>query len=240
MKKFIVVLCLFSALFLAAAVSAAPGLEEQLALIADNAALWRQDVDYGLWGYATADLDQDGCLEILSASLQGTGLYTYLNVFSVSPDGTALNEVKQDRPEYESAPDIMQDSAPVFYDPEAKTYYYVFSDFIRNGFAENFEYKRGIWLEEGTWKEVLLAGRDTKCTDIESCTDTFTGPDGEEISAEQFGTAEDIRFGGLSKGTLMLSWNMTDKESFDAITREALLANLANTGSVSLTPASGQ
>ena len=240
MKKFIVVFCLFLSLFLTAAAFAAPEIQEQLELIADNTGLWKQDVDYGSWGYTMTDLDQNGYLEIISASLQGTGMYTYLNVFTVDPDGNGLRKAEQDRPEQESAPDVMQEIVPVFFDPETEVYYYVFSDFIRNGYAENFENKRAVWLENETWKELSLANKHTVCTDTENCTDTYTDPDGNEISAEQFGSAEDTRFAGLSKGTLTLTWNMTDNESFAGITREELLGNLANIGQPELLPESAQ
>ncbi len=230
MKSNIFVLCLIFVFCLTAAASAAPEFTEQLDLIADNSALWRQDVDYGLWGYTTADLDQDGCLEILSASLQGTGMYTYLNVFSVDPEGKGLIEVKQDRPDYESAPDVMQESVPVFQEPETGMFYYIFTDYIRNGFAESYENKRAVRLEDGIWKELPLAGKATVCTDIESCTDSWTDPDGGPISEEQYTSAEDTYFDKFSKGILTLSWNMTDNEQFEQITREELLANLANIG----------
>ena len=73
MKKIIfsVVLFILPAVFMA--VSAAPEVNDQLDLIAANADLWKQDVEFGLWGFTVTDLDHNGRLEIISASVQGTG-----------------------------------------------------------------------------------------------------------------------------------------------------------------------
>ncbi|MBQ6509937.1 MAG: hypothetical protein IJI07_10730 [Flexilinea sp.] len=228
MEKFLMILILCLVISLPAAVVAAPGYYEQLDLIAENADLWKQEMEYGLWGYTVTDLDQNGRLEIISASLQGTGMYTIIQIFEVDPEGTALSEVMQDRPEYESAPDIMLDTAPAFYDPETEVYYYIFTDYIRNGYAESYENKRAVWLAEGIWEEIPLVNKNTVCTDIESCTDSYTDPEGNVISEEVYENAEDLCFDGYEKGILRLNWNMTDSESFAQMTMKELRDALEN------------
>ena len=57
----------------------------QLSLIAANASVWVQDASYGtVYQYTVTDLDQNGRLEVIAASLQGTGLYTYSCFFEVN------------------------------------------------------------------------------------------------------------------------------------------------------------
>lgn len=228
MKKYLMILIIALAVCLPAAVFAVPGYYEQLDLIAENADLWKQEMEYGSWGYTVTDLDQNGRLEIISASLQGTGMYTIIKIFEINPEGTALTEVLQDRPDYESSPDIMLDSASAFYDPDTQVYYYIFTDFIRNGFAESYQNKRAIWLEEGIWKELPLANRTTICTDIESCTDSFTDPEGNEISEDGYEIAENTRFTGYEKGILRLNWNMTNTETFAQTSVKELRSTLEN------------
>ena len=237
MRNYLMILFLCLFICLPAAVIAAPGYYEQLDLIAENADLWKQEMEYGLWGYTVADLDQNGRLEIISASLQGTGIYTLIRIFEVDAEGTILTEVTQDRPEYESSPDIMIDTAPVFYDPETEVYFYIFTDYIRNGFAESHENKCAVWLEEGIWKEIPLANKSTVCTDIESCTDFYTNPEGNEISGEMYEEAENICFDGYEKGILRLNWNMTDSESFAQMSMNELREALENVSYAE--PASG-
>ena len=224
-KHTILLLLLFLCCF-STAVFAAPAYQDQIALIADNAALWQQDVDYGLWGYIVTDLDQNGRLEIISASLQGTGMYTIITVFEVSEDGSVLNEVKQDRPEYESAPDIMSDRVKVFHDEDAGRYYYIFTDMIRNGYAENYENKRAVWLEDGVWKEMPLVNKSVIYGDADHYTETFEDASGNTITEEEYLAAEDSRFENISPEEVCLNWQMTDKEGFSGTDRAALLVLL--------------
>lgn len=228
MKKYLMIFVMCLIFCLPAAVFAAPGYPEQLELIAENADLWKQEMEYGQWGYTVTDLDLNGRLEIISASLQGTGMYTYVQIFEVDPDGTALIEIPQDRPDYESAPDIMLETASAFYDPESNLYYYIFTDFIRNGYAENYENKRAVYLEEGIWKEIRLAQKATIFSDIENFTVTFTDPEGKEISEDVYENAENTRFSGYEKGILWLNWNMTDKETFAKTDKTELRSSLEN------------
>ena len=216
------ILCVFSA------VSAGSDYSNQLELIADNAELWQPDEVYSFWGYTVTDLDRNGRLEIISASLQGTGLYTTFRVYEVSEDGTALNEIIQDRAEYDSAPDIMTETAPAFADEENGLYYYVFSDFIRNGYAESYVYKQAVYLENETWKELLLASQSMLCSDPENCVTTYSDADGKEIDEQQYGSAEATYFPDCRKGTLQLNWNMVQQTDFARLTREDLVKSLEN------------
>ena len=109
MKRLLTLLFAFI-LLTATAVQADPDLSAQLDLIAAGADTWKHDIDFGQWGYTAADLDGNGRTEIIAATLQGTGLYTYFNIYEVSEDGLSLTEVTQDRPVYDSAPDIMMET----------------------------------------------------------------------------------------------------------------------------------
>ncbi len=223
MNKHVIFLFLLLLCCLSPAVSAAPAYQDQLALIADNTALWQQDIDYGLWGYIVTDLDYNGRMEIISASLQGTGMYTIINIFEVSEDGSTLAEVEQDRPEYESSPDIMSDKTKVYHDEDAGRYYYIFTDMIRNGYAENYENKRAVWLEDGVWKEMPLANKSVIYSDIDHFTETFADASGNAISEEEYLSAEDSWFENISPEEVCLKWQMTDKEGFSGTDRADLL-----------------
>ncbi len=222
---------LFALCCLTAAVSAAPGIPEQMELIADNTGLWKQDVGFGLWGYIVTDLDRNGRMEIISASLQGTGMYTYINIFEVSEDSLSLNEVKQDRPEYDSAPDIMTDRVKVYHDEDAGRYYYIFTDMVRNGYAENYENKRAVWLEDSVWNEIPLAHKSVIYSDAENYTETFEDASGNTISEEEYTAAEDSRFGNITPEEVCLNWQMTDSDGFSGTDRTALLTLLEGSAS---------
>ena len=225
MKRLLTLLFAFI-LLTATAVQADPDLSAQLDLIAAGADTWKQGIDFGQWGYTAADLDGNGRTEIIAATLQGTGLYIYFNIYEVSEDGLSLTEITQDRPVYDSAPDIMMETVPVFFDSESGLRYYIFPDFVRNGYAESWQSKRAAYLENGVWKEKMLGQQYITCTDPEHCTSEFSDADGSPISEEAFNTLEDTCFEGLEKGTFTFRWNMTDNETFAAMFPEALRASL--------------
>ncbi len=214
------------------AVSAAPDFREQLELIASQTYLWAPDYDpYIQWGYIVADLDQNGRQEIISASLQGTGMYTTFDIFEVSEDGSSLKKVEQDRPEYDSAPDIMVSRIDRYYDEKDDRYSYVFTDMIRNGYAEYYENKRAVWLEDGIWKETPLVFMSVICTDPDHCTESFSDASEEEISAEAYENAAAIYFENIEPAEICLNWQMTDREVFSKMDRAALLASLGASAS---------
>ena len=122
----------------------------------------------------------------------------------------------------------MLETAPVFCDPESQICYYIFTDFIRNGYAENYENKRAVYLDEGIWKEIDLARKATIFSDPENFTVTFSDPEGNELSEDRYESAEDTYFAGCEKEILRLNWNMTDTESFAQMSREELRGALEN------------
>ena len=212
---------------LSTAVCAAPEVSEQLDLIADHADIWSLSYDFNLpWGYTVTDLDHNGRYEIISASVQGTGFYTDIKIFEVSEDGTSLNEVEQERPDYDSAPDIMTDRVKVFHDADAGRFYYIFTDMIRNGYAEFYENKRAVRLEDGVWKETALAYKSVLFSDPEHSTESYKDASGAEITEEAYLTAEDDYFKNIQPEEFCPGWQMTDTETFPGITREALRASL--------------
>ena len=218
----IILSCLVSAF----PTSAVPDQVRQLETIADNAPEWQQKEVFGLWGYTVTDLDQNGRLEIISASLQGTGMYTYIIILEVDEEGTGLSEVRQDREEYMSPPDIMIDHAPVYHDTETGIFYYLFDDFIRNGYAQLYENKRTVSLKDGVWSETMLAYKETLYTDADHFTVSYTDAAGNEIDENRYSSIAETFFGTADWNKAVFNWQTCDEESFTAMDRDALLESL--------------
>lgn len=227
MKKTFIFAVLFILMLSAAAGYAAPDLEQQFALIAGNADLWKQDVDFGMWGYAVTDLDHNGRLEIIAASVQGTGFYTYMNVFEVDEEGTGLIDIYGPfQVQGKSAPDIMVSAVPTYFDKESGRYYYIFEDYIRNGMAENYQNKRAVSIADGKWEEALLAEKATIYTDAEHYTITCTNSAGNPISEAQYDGIVETVYGNLEQSETCINWQMTDNEAFAALTPAQLIESL--------------
>ena len=83
------VLCAGTAAF---ADGAAATPKEQLKLIASQIDNLKQNDSANTWYYTVADLDHDGCLEFIAASLHPLDRSTNLKVWTVSKDAASLNE----------------------------------------------------------------------------------------------------------------------------------------------------
>ena len=69
--------------------------EKQIDVIMNNIDTWNLSTDediYAPYGYAITDLDQNGRLEIIASSCQGTGIYTYSNYYEVNESRYILIE----------------------------------------------------------------------------------------------------------------------------------------------------
>lgn len=227
MKKSIILITLCLLALTISAVHAQTPVTDQLALIGNSRSLWIQEA-FGLWGFTVTDLDRNGRLEIISASVQGTGFYTNIIAFEVNEAGNALVEVEQDRKEGDSAPDIMVDKAPMYFDETTGIRYYIFSDLIRNGYQESYENIRAVSLENGVWKEKPLAFKTTLFTDNSEGTSTYTNPAGESITRFQYQNAAEEAFAPLKAEEFRMNWQMTDTEAFNAMSPADLTAALTS------------
>lgn len=227
MKKNIFAIMLFLLLAVSAAVSAAPEVSDQLDLIAANAGMWKQDVDFGLWGFTVTDLDHNGLLEIISASVQGTGFYTYINAYEVNETGDGFTELQGPSDERtDSAPDIMVSTTPVYYDKDTGRYYYIFDDIIRNGMAEYYENKCAVSIVDGKWEETLLAMKHTIYTDADHYTITCTDGSGNTITEEQYDAIAQTVYAGLEQNEAEFDWQMTETAEFSALTTQQIREKL--------------
>jgi len=227
MKKNVAAAVILLVLLTALTVFAAPGTDEQISLIAANADLWKQDNEYESWGYIVTDLDQNGRLEIISCSVQGSGFYSYVKAFEVREDGSGLTEIRglgADRTD--SLPDIWTGSVPFYFDRETGVYYYIFNDMIRNGMAEYYENKRAVSITDGTWQEIQLASKVTLYSDPEHFTITRTGSQGEAISEAQYESIAETVFKGLGAGEIRFNWITTDTREFGQLSLQQLTDSL--------------
>ena len=208
-------------------VQAQTGFDEQISLIAANADLWKQDVEYGVWGYVVTDLNKNDRPEIISCSVQGTGFYSYIKAYEVNEEGTGLNDLMEKlNLRTDSSPDIMVTSAPVYFDKEAGRYYYIFDDMIRVGMTEYHENKRAVSIIDGLWEETTLAVKNTVYTDADHAEITCFDGNGNGISEAQYAAIADSVYGNLEAGEACFNWVTTESADFAALSPSQLAENL--------------
>lgn len=181
----------------------------QLQLIADNTAVWMGDTELIAepFFYAVTDLDQNGRLEIIQSSCQGTGLYTYTKLWEVGTDETALAPCQFSMAEGDSQPDIITNPDMVYFDEARDCYFYIFRDDIRNGAAEHYQNRVAFSLQDGVVTTTLLG----QCHSIYASPDsdavtTYTDTDGNIIDEEAYSMAADKTFSGLTAMEATIGW----------------------------------
>ena len=175
------------------------------------------------WYYAVTDLDHDGSLEFVAASLHPQDRSTNLKVWEVSTDRTALTECGLDKDPEESFPDILTDNADTYHVADTDTWYYMVYDNIVISDTEVYTVKTAVNLKDGVidydayaieHSVLKNAYRDVTHTDI----------NGIAISAQQYNAAGANAFAAAERSNTNFDW-FTQEDA-------GLLSRLADSYSV--------
>ena len=186
----------------------------QKQILENNQALWEFSDPYDSpWFYTFTDLDHNGRLEVMAATTQGTGIFTYAHYWEVLPDGSGIRNCYHENIEIEGPddwPEIILDSIPCFYDRTADRYYYPCEGVTRSGVAYQFYAWYALCLKNGVAEWELLASKevsyDEQGSEHVSCQDAA----GNEISGQDYDSAVERRFAGMEKTERKLNWIQVD------------------------------
>ena len=189
--------------------------EVQRAFILDRYDSWATPWQNGTedWYYTFTDLDHNGRLELITASLQGTGLFTYADVWEMNEDFTDLVPCTDDLGEGGSYPDIIIQSLSCFYNASEGRYYYLFDDLARSGMAENYAAKVVLSLNNGKVELTTICSKYEAYSDPESDPlVTYRGGNGNEISLEQYEKAVGDWAVGMEMSDFELEWTAVRRD----------------------------
>ena len=186
---------------------------EQRALIERSRSIWEPDLEYETWYSAITDLDRNGRLEILLASLQGSGLYTWVNVWEVNENCSGLTLCQDNTGEGEAWPDIIKETLTQYRDPVSGRYTCVCEDYMRDGAAHYLTSLDSFCLDKGQIDVKVLASKDELYSEDGSSTVRYYDANGAEITADAWNSAEQNAFVGQERGTLTLSWTQLEKQT---------------------------
>ena len=135
----------------------------------------------GTGSYTVTDLDGNGCLEILSANYDSSTSDTEWKMWEISAEGEFVScELPWE--DGESQPDVITDSAAVYYDGDNDIYYYIFEDVVAAEDGTENAQSVALSLQDGVLTSELL--------EAEENTDRFDGMDEMEASFNWISTAE--------------------------------------------------
>lgn len=182
-------------------------LNSQINIIVDKFDTWKvEEFLQNEYNYAITDLDHNGRLEIIVASCQGTGIFTYGDMYEVNEERTGIYKIEDNVLEDAAWPDIIVNKVKVFYDGVNDTYEYIFDNFTRNGAAESYEAK-AVWvLKDDKLNIDYIANKSTIYDENGVPTITCTNSEDKEISKEEYENIEDDIFKTLPSKIVSLKW----------------------------------
>lgn len=191
--------------------------EAQIALLVANRDQWYPVENYYVpYSYAVADLDQNGRLELLITVCMGTGFFSENAAWEVNATGDGIVSCGDIFDTYESQVDLGYAQTDVYYDG-AGIYYYMVSDYIRNGWAFNATEKYALSLQDGQLQARHLASYG--CENFEDGSQSITCYDasGAEISQEEYEQIEATVFAELIPMTASFLWQAEYLEDTDLL-----------------------
>lgn len=188
--------------------------EEQKRILEDNRSLWEFADPYASpWFYTFTDLDHNGLLEVIAASTQGSGLFTYGHFYEVLPDGSGLRNCCPENGEIEGPddwPDLVMQSLPCFHDAAADRYYYLCENLTRSGYNHQYYSMNALCLCDGAAEWELLVSKavdwDENGGEHVTCADAAGNP----ISEQDYDAAAERRFAGMERSALALEWTQVE------------------------------
>lgn len=182
--------------------------DQQKALIMDHYDLWSESWDNGVdWFYTITDLDRNGRMEVICASLQGTGLYTYADIWEVKEDFSGISKCEDTLGEGGAYPDIITETANCYYSESSGLYYYLFDDVARSGMAEHYTGKVVLCLDKGTVELYTICSQYEQYEDPESDPlVTYSDADGKAITKEAYEQAVANWAVGMTMSDFEMEW----------------------------------
>ena len=157
------------------------------------------------WYYTVADLDHDGTLEFIAASLHPQDRSTNLKVWGANADRSALTEYTLQKDPDESFPDIMTDTADTFHDPETDTWYYLVYDNIIISDTEVYTVKTAVNLKNSVIAYDAYAVEHSVKAGNRRTVD-HTDPNGVKISPEQYNASVFNTFASAERSSTNFDW----------------------------------
>ena len=192
--------------------------EEQRRILEDNRSLWTFDQeDYSPdWYYAFTDLDHNGLLEVLAASTQGSGMFTYAHFYEVLPDGSGIKNLYHADEEVEGPddwPEVVMESIPCYYDSASDCYYYVCTNTTRDGAAHSISQTAALSLKDGVAEWEYLACMDIRMTDSGEEKTSYEDAEGNSITEEDYNSIVEKRFAGMEQSEFKPEWTAVTHSS---------------------------
>ncbi|MBR6352851.1 MAG: hypothetical protein IKS25_01900, partial [Oscillospiraceae bacterium] len=194
---------------------AAPSFDQQRRILEAARSLWEFSEPYyeSPWFYTFTDLDHNGRLEVIAATTQGTGIFTYALFWELAENFSELREVWHESEEIEGPedwPEIIMSELTGYHDEASERWYYVCENTTRSGMAHHYYSWNALCLKDGAAEWELLASKsvdwDENGAEHVECLDAQGNP----ITEQEYASAAATRFEGYDRSEIALEWTQVD------------------------------
>ena len=185
-------------------------IDQQLNFIYSQIASLRQTGGQNTWYYTVTDLDHDGNLEFVAASLHPQDRSTNLRVWEVNQARNGFDECRLAIDADESFPDIMTNSADTYHNQATDTWSYMFYDNIVLSDTDVYTIKTAVTMKDNVLSYTPYAVEHTVLQNGQRSV-THTDQNGVPVSAEQYNAAGANAFVGSERSSTSFEW-LTDAE----------------------------
>ena len=194
---------------------AAPSFDQQRRILEAARSRWEFSEPYfeSPWFYTFTDLDHNGRLEVIAATTQGTGIFTYAHFWELAEDFSELREVWHESEEIEGPedwPEIIMSELTGYHDETADLWYYICENTTRSGMAHQYYSWNALCLKDGAAEWELLASKsvdwDENGAEHVECLDAQGNP----ITEQEYASAAATRFEGYDRSEIALEWTQVD------------------------------
>ena len=179
--------------------------QTQLELIFANLKSFQQDEKEKTWYYAVTDLDHNGRLELIAASMRDEDRSTNLKAWQVNDTGAFFVACTVNLEEDESFPDILSENADTFYDEEKDEWYYLFYDNIILSDSEAYAVKCSVTLNDNEISYERYAVQHTQNLKGQATVE-YMDPDGNPITQDAYNAAGVNAFPDKDRSSTNLDW----------------------------------
>ena len=164
----------------------------------------KQNASGDVWRYAVTDLNHNGCLEVVAASLHAD-YATNVKVWELNAGGTAFQELKVSVPEGESFPDLISDSADTYHDTAGDKWAYIFHDKIMLSDQDVYTVICSVILKDGELSFNQHAIEHAEVVNGRMNT-SYTDNNGFPISADAYNASAVNAFSTSERSNTAFGW----------------------------------
>ncbi|MBQ8076046.1 MAG: hypothetical protein IJ237_08690 [Oscillospiraceae bacterium] len=178
----------------------------------------KQAANGDVWRYAVTDLNHNGCLEVIAASLHASNA-SNVKIWELNADASAFQELKVNVPDGESFPDLIADTADTYHDVAGNTWAYIFHDKIALSEQNVYTVICAVTLKDSVLSFNQLAIEHAEVVNGIMNT-SYTDNNGFPVSADAYNAAGVNAFAATERSNTAFGWFRLED-----ITEVASLAN---------------